>query len=324
METAKEAREDTSYLTEALRESYALPTPITLSLLRDGQAGNRTYLVEAAGGRSVLRVYGPSWVGREGRIQFELEFLTHLRQRGAPVSYPEPRADGKTLGSVPTPRGPRPCALFTFAEGGPLWPPGASQSYHLGAALASLHLAGNDFRADRDHAVYDMAGIVDVPVGRMMPFLGGRADRLYLERLADQIREKLGRIPSGPDEFGVIHGDIHQGNCHFTEGGQVTLFDFSLCGVGWRGFDLTGFLWPLRDGTAEDKAIKRSCEAYLDGYQSRRPLSPAEFEAIPAFVKARDLWETGDWIRLVPETEAAVFSEGITEILQRFREFPLE
>ena len=324
MEAAKETGEGLSYLTAALRESYALPSPITLSLLRDGQAGNRTYLVEVGGGRSILRVYGPTWMGREGHIQFELELLMHLRQGGAPVSHPMPRLDGKTLGSVVTLRGPRPCALFTYAEGGPLWPLGASGSYRLGATLADLHHIANGFRLDREHAVYDTAEIVDVPVRRMMPFLDGRADRLYLERLADQIRERLGRIPLGPDEFGVIHGDIHQGNCHFTDDGRLTLFDFSLCGVGWRGFDLTGFLWPLRDGTAEDEAIKHSCEAYLDGYQSRRPLSPAEIEAIPAFVKARDLWETGDWIRLAPETEAAVFSQGIIEILQRFRDFPMK
>ncbi len=324
MKATKEAGEGTSYLTENLRERYALPTPITLSLLRDGQAGNRTYLVEAGGGRSILRVYGPSWVGREEHIQFELEFLMHLRQGWAPVSHPLPRVDGKMLGSILTPGGPRPCALFTFAEGGPLWPLGATESCRLGAALADLHRAANGFRSDRGHAAYDTAGIVDVPVGRMMPFLWKRSDRLYLERLADQIRERLGRIPLGPDEFGVIHGDIHQGNCHFTDDERLTLFDFSLCGVGWRGFDLTGFLWPLRDGTAEDEAIKRSCDAYLDGYQSRRTLSSAEFEAIPAFVKARDLWETGDWIGPAPETDAAVFSDGVAEILQRFRDFPLE
>ncbi len=324
MEPTKEAAGDVSYLTAALRENYALPPPITISLLRDGQAGSRTYLVETGGGRSILRVYGPTWVSREDHIRFELEFLMHLRQGGVPVSHPMPRLDGGTLGSVVTPRGPRPCVLFTFAEGRPLWPLGISESYRSGAALANLHHAGNDFRSDWDHAVYDTAGVVDVPVGRMMPFLGGHADRLYLERLADHIREKLGRIPSGPDEFGVIHGDIHQGNCHFTEEGRVTLFDFSLCGVGWRGFDLTGFLWPLRDGTAEDEAIKGSCDAYLAGYQSRRFLSPAEIEAIPAFVKARDLWETGDWIRLASETEAAVFCDGITEVLQRFRDFPLK
>lgn len=158
----------------------------------------------------------------------------------------------------------------------------------------------------------------------MMPFLSGRADRLYLERLANRIRERLGRIAAGPDGFGVIHGDIHQGNCHSTEDGGVTLFDSSLCGVGWRGFDLTGFLWPLRDGTAEDEVIKRSCVAYLDGYRSRRCASSDEMEAVPAFVKARDLWETGTWIGLAPETDAAVFSDGVTKILQRFRAFPLE
>lgn len=319
-----EAAEDASSLAGALRESYGLPEPITVSLLRDGQAGNRTYLVEEGDSKSILRVYGPSWVGREERIQFELELLLHLKQCGVPVSYPLPRADGQILGLLPAPHGPRPGALFTFAEGRSLWPLGEAESHRLGAALANLHHAANGFRPDRDHAVYDTAGIVDVPVARMMPFACGPADRLFLERLAGQIREKLGRIPAGPGGFGVIHGDIHQGNCHFTDDGTLTLFDFSLCGVGWRGFDLMGFLWPLRDHTIGDEAVRRSCDAYLGGYQTGRVLSPAEVEAIPAFVKARDLWETGTWIGLAPETEAAVFSDGVAEILKRFREFPLE
>lgn len=319
-----EAAENMSSLAEALRESYALPEMTTVSLLRDGQAGNRTYLVEGGTSKFILRVYGPSWVGREQRIQFELELLLHLKLCGAPVSYPLPRADGKMLGPLPAPQGLRPGALFTFAEGRSLWPLGDADSYRLGASLADLHHVADSFRPDGDHAVYDVAGIVDVPVARMMPFISGPADRLFLEQLAGHIREKLGRIPAGLDGYGVIHGDIHQGNCHFAEGGQVTLFDFSLCGVGWRGFDLTGFLWPLRDGTADDKAVKRSCDAYLDGYQSQRVLSSTEVEAIPAFVKARDLWETGAWIALAPETEASVFSDGVAEILQRFRDFPLE
>ncbi len=316
-----EAAENTSSLAEALRASYGLPGPVTVSLLRDGQAGNRTHLVEGGGAKSILRVYGPSWAGREERIRFELELLMHLKRSGVPVSHPLPRMDGKMLGPLPAPNGPRPGALFTFAEGRPLWPLGEADSYRLGATLADLHRAAN---GDGDHAVYDTAGIVDVPVARMMPFARGPADRLFLERLADRIREKLGRIPGGPDGFGVIHGDIHQGNCHFTEDGTLTLFDFSLCGAGWRGFDLTGFLWPLRDHTIGDEAVKRSCDAYLSGYQSRRVLSPAEVEAIPAFVKARDLWETGAWIGLAPETEAAVFCDGVAEILKRFRDFPLE
>ncbi len=323
VDEAKVAETDPELMV-VVREDYGLREPVEVRLLRDVQAGNKTYLVTSEAGKQILRVYGACWESRADWIDFELELLLHLRDHGVPVSTPLLRGDGQMLGEVRTAEGKRYSALFTYAEGTMEWPMSEPKSRNFGAALARLHLAANDFSLDRPYREYDLARLVEQPMARMLPYIADRADDVrYLERLGEQIMERVRQIERTPDTYGVLHGDIHQGNCHFTPEGAPTLFDFSLCGVGWRTYDFTGFLWPMRDETIKEAAYRQSCEAFLAGYRSVRELTPAEETAIPAFVKVRDLWEHGEWLAGDPNLEAAKAAPCIISLLEQFRATPL-
>ena len=65
-----------------------------------------------------------------------------------------------------------------------------------------------------------------------------------LQQTAHLAQTLLEKIPSAGGSFGSIHGDLHQGNCHFhsTEAeDRPQFFDFSNAGIGWRVYDLSGF-----------------------------------------------------------------------------------
>ena len=79
----------------------------------------------------------------------------------------------------------------------------------------------------------------------------------------------------------------------------------------------------MRDDAIRDPAIRAACDAFLDGYRSVRPLLAEEEAAIPAFVKARDYWETGQWLTHGHNADRSVVRTGLIDLARRFREFPL-
>ncbi len=40
----------------------------------------------------------------------------------------------------------------------------------------------------------------------------------------------------------MIHADLHEGNNHGTDDGQITCFDFDHSGDGWRAYNRAVFL----------------------------------------------------------------------------------
>ena len=62
-----------------------------------------------------------------------------------------------------------------------------------------------------------------------------------------------------------------------------------MCGYGWRAYDLATFLWNARSNALPSE----HWEAVVQGYQTIRPLTPAEHAAIPAFIYARQIWLMG-------------------------------
>ena len=74
---------------------------------------NHTYQVKTASGQTCyLRAYRRSW-RTLADIQFELDMLAHLQQKGFPAARPVPYQDGNLFCSVPAPEGTRYLALFT-------------------------------------------------------------------------------------------------------------------------------------------------------------------------------------------------------------------
>ena len=256
-----------------------------------GQASTSRYVVTKGDQKWIAKHYGHYFSERLGWVEFECRLLHHLGNAGLAVAHNVETVDGEPFLIVDG----TPLVLYRWAEGGTQWPASVENAFALGAALAEMHRSADDLPLVGNERVYGIEALIDHPLELIGEFTDAEAFGRLAE-LGDALRKIVSKVPTDSPCFGPIHGDIHQGNCHFVEGGQLTVFDFALAGVGYRTYDLTGFLWPMRDETIEDPAMRECCVAFLEGYESVRPLHPAEKDAIPAFVQIRSLWESGDWI----------------------------
>ena len=130
-----------------------------------------------------------------------------------------------------------------------------------------------------------------------------------MQERAEAIRESLGNLKLPPGGWGIIHGDPHAGNCHFV-GDQPFFFDFDTCGYGYRAYDVAIFM-------GEDEYQHRP--AFLGGYQSVRPLSQGELDALPAFMQARALWDAGDILTLAHIWGEIMAKSVVASMVKRLR-----
>ncbi len=318
-------------LRQLLIDSYGLTQP-EISRIRTGGDGNQTFHVVATGTRFIARIYGEQVRQNSDWAQYELELLAHLAQGGLSVAAPIANKQGTWMQMLPCEDSlPAPTALFTFAEGGVEWPTAPPRAHLLGASFAQMHQVATDLASPAVARVFDVNRLLAAPLKRIRAYLNDSdpqdADAWQiLTRTAARAIALLEAIPHAGGAIGPIHADLHQGNCHFNAAGendQLTFFDFSNAGVGWRVYDLSGFLWPLRDETIQDPAIKAACDAFLEGYRSIRPLLAEEENAIMASVKARDFWETGCWLEFDPNVDPAVVRKGLHSLAAQFYRFPL-
>ncbi len=318
-------------LRRLLRDAYGLTEP-EIALIRTGGDGNQTFKVTSTGSSFIARVYGeharqqPSWA------QYELELLSHLADGGISVASPIADRSGQPMHFLTIGDGlPAPVALFTFADGSVEWPTAPPRARLLGACSAQLHQVADDFHSTIGNRSFDSDRLFHAPLRLIRRFLDDADpdDRITwktLSQTANRAAALLAAIPDSSGAIGPIHGDLHQGNCHFdstNDGDQLTFFDFSNAGSGWRVYDLSGFLWPLRDDTIRDPSIKAACAAFLDGYRSVRPLLREEESAIMASVKARDFWETGCWLEFGDNLDPSTVRGGLHSVAEQFRRFPI-
>ncbi len=73
------------------------------------------------------------------------------------------------------------------------------------------------------------------------------------------------------------------------------MFDFDLCGPGWRAWDLVGAWAAARH--ERDEAI---WDAFLQGYRAARPLAAADVSAVPLFYAIGRVWSLGVRARNAP------------------------
>jgi len=318
-------------LRQLLIDAYGMTEP-EITLIRTAGDGNQTFKIVADGTPFIARIYGEQGRQNPEWAQYELELLAHLAKRGISVAAPVADRAGDWIQMLPLEGTlPAPVALFLFADGGVEWPTTPSRAHLLGASFAQMHLAADSLYPTTDPRIFDAKRLLYDPLDRIRPFLEDTdpedaAAWQTLTQTAQRTASLFAMIPHVDGAFGPIHGDLHQGNCHFNaagDGDQLTFFDFSNAGIGMRVYDLSGFLWPLRDDTIQNPGIKAACDAFLDGYRRVRPLLQEEEDAIPASVKARDFWETGSWLEFDKNVDPEVVRKGLHSLAAQFRRFPL-
>jgi Ser/Thr protein kinase RdoA (MazF antagonist) len=277
---------DSAALRAVVEQAYLLGDGSRCELVLAGM--NDTYLLATDSTRWIARVYRAGWRS-EGEVLDELHLLMHLASRGIPVSLPIPTRDGSLLLTVRAPEGERHVVLFTYVPGhAPEWT-NLEHCRKAGELLARIHDASEDFAGLQARGPLDVEYLIERPVAALKPFLSARSsDWDFLAGFAERLRARLDAVADRLD-WGVCHGDFSStGNFRVGSDAGLTVFDFDLCGRGWRVSDLA----PMQRAAVghKDRRIWRS---FLSGYLGERHLSSTDLAAVPLFYAASRLWSTG-------------------------------
>jgi Ser/Thr protein kinase RdoA (MazF antagonist) len=250
------------------------------------------YVVVAGGRRFILRLYNADHSATPDHPDglFELELLSYLASLEQPVAGPVALANGCHFGRLDVAEGSRRYALFQFAAGRPIFPPSPAQARVLGTKIAQVHAAMNGFTGaqpaadlDLDRLLRESARSLEAAVGPNRP-----DDIAFLHALASDLARDLHALVAlhGRDDvYGIVGEHFTGTNNHWADEETPVFFSFSACGRGWRALDVASFLWvTLLYGVPSEVWT-----AYLEGYESVRPLSDVERSALPELAKLKML-----------------------------------
>lgn len=245
-------------------------------------------------------------------LPFFLGLMQHLAARGLSCPLPLPRRDGALLGELSG----RPAALISFLEGMWLRKPEAKHCREVGRALAAMHLAGEGFEIRRPNAL-SLAGWRD-----LWDRSEARADEVE-KGLSAEIRGEMSDLEAHwPKDLpsGVIHADLFPDNVFFIGDRLSGLIDFYFACNDLLAYDVSICLnaWCFeKDGAYNITKGK----ALLEGYQSVRPLSAAEMDALPILARGSALrfflTRLYDW--LTTPAGALVVKKDPLEYLKKLR-----
>ncbi|MBW9078042.1 homoserine kinase [Agrobacterium pusense] len=245
-------------------------------------------------------------------LPFFLGLMQHLAAKGLSCPLPLPRKDGELLGELSG----RPAALISFLEGMWLRKPEAKHCREVGKALAAMHLAGEGFEIKRPNALSVEGWKV------LWEKSEDRADEVE-KGLKDEICPEIDYLAAHwPKDLpaGVIHADLFQDNVFFLGDELSGLIDFYFACNDLLAYDVSICLnaWCFeKDGAYNVTKGK----ALLEGYQSVRPLSEAELEALPLLARGSALrfflTRLYDWLT-TPEG-ALVVKKDPLEYLRKLR-----
>ncbi len=160
--------------------------------------------------------------------------------------------------------------------------------------LARMHVAGRDFSRHQPNLRSLPWWNETIPV--VLPFLNENQNQLIKAELAYQnhISKSSGyaALPRGP-----VHADLFRDNVMF-EGTELTgFFDFYFAGVDSFLFDIAVCLndWCIDLATGIPNEERQN--AFLQAYQTERPLEMAERQLLPAMLRAGALrfWTSRLW-----------------------------
>jgi len=249
-----------------------------------------TYLIEAGDKRYILRVYRSSHRDR-GQIGAEVHLLLALQRGEVPVSFPIPDHTGEYIQVIHAVEGQRYAVLFSYAAGHSVAILSENQLSQLGRQMARFHQISaelelpGDQRSSASRWTFDLQTTLFGPLTRLKPYFAeDPAGYAWFEQAVETVVMKLSQLDVQSYSTGYCHFDFLPKNFHF-DGDAVTFFDFDFMGRGWLVNDIMTF-WQnmtvdVRFARMTPEAADRAYAHFLAAYQSIRPISEEELEAVP-------------------------------------------
>ena len=262
---------------EAFLAGYSVGQLLSYKGIAEGSE-NSNFLLHTTSGAYILTLYEKRV--DKSDLPFFLGLMEHLARKGISCPLPVHRRDGSVTGTLAG----RTAALITFLEGMWMRRPTAAHCREVGKALAALHIAGADFPMTRPNALqidgwrklWDGA---HARADEVEPGLAAEVDADFVE-----LGEKWPKdLPAG-----IIHADLFPDNVFFLGEKLSGLIDFYFACNDFYAYDVAtclnawcfekDFSFNLTKGTA-----------LLSGYQSVRPLTSAEKDALPILARGSAL-----------------------------------
>jgi len=231
------------------------------------------------------------------QLPFYLELMRHLANQGIPVPKPIENKQGEILFTL---KG-KPAAIVSKLPGLSRLQPEANHCALVGEMLARMHLAGKDFPKTQENLRSLAWWQKTIP--QVLPHLSAPQKELITHEL--QTQEAF--FSSGTyDELpqGASHCDLFRDNALFDPKGSDTshdqlggFFDFYFAGTDKWLFDIavTANDWCLADNKQDLDPAR--LDAFMNAYQSVRPLTKGEQASWPLMLRAAALrfWVSRLW-----------------------------
>ena len=277
---------------ERLLGDYAIGEAKSFKGIAEG-VENSNFLLQTTTGDYILTLYEKRVSA--GDLPFFLGLLDHLAVRGVACPLPVQTKSGARWIEL----NGRPAAVLTYLDGLSLRRPEAGHCAAVGTALAELHEAGRDFPLKRMNAL-SLAGwhtLADATLAEADGVQKGLA-----ELIASSLKAFDAHWPSGLPS-GVIHADLFPDNVLFLHGKVSGLIDFYFACNDAYAYDLAIMLnaWCFETDGSYNVTKGR---ALVNAYNARRPLSQAEYDALPVLARGAALrfllTRLFDWLRRDP------------------------
>lgn len=235
---------------------------------------NTNYFVTTSHGCYVLTLFETL---RFDQLPFYLNFMDHVAQRQ--VACPAPIANRAQ--QFTTPLANKPACLVTCLDGKEARYPSTKLCFAVGHMLANLHVAGADYpyrmKNQRGPRWWNTA------FHQLLPYLAPAEQESLKQEIAFHQGYRMAQLPSG-----IIHADLFKDNVLVMEERVSGFIDFYYACDGPFIYDVAIAVndWARNDN---DTFEASRASAFLEGYQSVRPLTSREKHAWPRMLRAAAL-----------------------------------
>ncbi|MFC4932073.1 homoserine kinase [Massilia sp. GCM10023247] len=259
-------------------DQFPLGQPLALKGIASG-IENSNFFLTTERGEFVLTVFENL---NFEQLPFYLQLMRHLAERGIPVPAPVANAGGELVASLQG----KPAAIVSKLDGSSQMDPQPVHCAEVGAMLARMHLAAQDFPLVQPN----LRGLDwwQATAPTVLPFLAPDNARLLQDELAYQAdfaaSEPYGRLARGP-----VHADLFRNNVMFVGERLTGCFDFYFAGVDTWLYDLAVTVNDWCIDLASGKLDHVRVRALLDAYAAVRPFTLDEIHAWQPMLRAAAL-----------------------------------
>ncbi|QJE03177.1 homoserine kinase [Massilia forsythiae] len=216
------------------------------------------------------------------QLPFYVQLMRHLAERGIPVPAPVPNDAGELVVALHG----KPAAIVSKLDGSSQMDPQPVHCAEVGAMLARMHLAGQDF-AMRQPNLRGLDWWVET-APKVLPHLAPETADLLRAELAFQ-QDFAGGVVYRALQTGPVHADLFRNNVMFVGARLSGCFDFYFAGWDTWLFDLAVTVndWciDLDSGRLDAARVL----ALTRAYHAVRPFTEAEQAAWQPLLRAAAL-----------------------------------